>query len=220
MNEFNTFNNYLNTLKDNYFLSLSMFKTWQGLNEMLTIEEDKHLILNRYKNFYQITQMSLLYSSLGILSKIFDNCKDSITIYKIINYLTSNHNKLDISKFQEANKERIFLEELLERYEGINIDDINEINENLKKEDKSIKKLKYIRDKFVAHHDINFDTWSISQSEIITLFALVEKILNTLSYKTDFSVNNYDHVEDYKNEFKEIVDYLYDYEKYRIKKNI
>jgi len=215
-NDFTKFQEYLKRLRSIYLRSLCAFRTFDTIERLrapnIVGKEEAHenvKTMNRFNNFFVITKHALNFYFLIELSRILDDAKQSLHLDKLINFAQSNKKKLGVSEFKKNNPDRAFLQELVNRYEGIREDDFEKINKMLE-ETKDIRvKIKNYRDQHMAHEDINKKDIIISYDEIVKVFDLVKITLNIFSNKTDFSTTSYKQAEDAcENDTKRLFEYL------------
>ncbi|MFT4326048.1 MAG: hypothetical protein ACMXYK_00940 [Candidatus Woesearchaeota archaeon] len=191
MNNFTHLQKYISNLKTKLINAYGAFTVYSTLENLSNSETDKNASKNKeistelLNNFFIPVENSLYSHSLIELAKLFDHAKKSIHIEKLINFAKSK--PIRASDFKNYNQDRDFIEELLKEWEGINSTDIEEIQSLLKDNSIQIKKLITYRNKLLAHNNKKEPQLELSNSEIKTLFEIVDKILNIFSYKTNFS---------------------------------
>jgi len=224
--QFRTLMAYIKRMHSRYFHALCAFHAYEGLREAAApniVGQPKAAenvnAMDRYKNFFVIAQEALRYYFFIELGKLFDVSNQSLHINKVVNFTESNIKKLTVDAFKEYNQDRQLLEELTERYKGIEHSDLVVIRDLLNKQKGIIDKLKTFRDSWVAHDDANKPQQpSISAQEIKDLFDTLKKILNTISGKLNDETWSYSHVEgDVKNHVNLVINHLHRFEPYRLK---
>lgn len=219
------FQKYLKRLRSTYFHALCAFYVFDAIDELKAPnivgkkEADENVkTLNRFKNFFVITKYSLNFYFLMELAKILDDAPRSLHLNKLINFANSNRKKLSADEFKKINPDRAFLQDLLNRYEGVKKEDFEEISKKLNGIKKIREKIKKFRDQYLAHEDLKQEQVNISQEEVIKIFNLISDILNIFSKKTDFSTTRYSHIEnDCKKDTKKVIEYLRKFESYILK---
>ena len=223
--EFVKFQEYSKRLRTIYFNALCAFYAYEAIEELITPNivgkkeaEANVVILNRFKNFLVIARNTLNFYFLMELAKILDDARQSLHLTKLINFANSNKKKLSVNEFKNLNPDRAFLQDLANRYEGMEKEDFEKIEKRLEETKNIREKIKECRDQNLAHEDLKKKKVSISQTEIIKIFDLIAEILNIFSNKTDFSTTNYTHIEgECKRDTKNVFEYLRRFEPYRLK---
>lgn len=223
--EFNTLISYIDKLSSRYYHVLSSYFVYEALCEELApnivgqgIAEENVVVLQNYINFFIPSKEALRVYSFLELAKLFDASNQSLHVSKIVNFTQSNIAKLEASDFAEYDQERVFLDSLIEKYQGIKNSDLVSVKAEIEKNKFLIEKLTTYRDKCLAHDDIKKIEVSINGEEIRTLFSLIEKILNVFSYKLNSTTSRWDHVEiKAKEDTKIVLDHLKRFEPYRLK---
>lgn len=224
--QFKTLMVYIKRMQSRYFHALCAFNAYEGLREAAApniVGKSKAAgnvrTMDRYRNFFVITQEALRYYFFIELGKLFDASKQSLHIDKVVNFTESNIKKLTVDAFKEYNQDRQLLEEITARYKGVEHSDLVVIRDLLNKQKNTIEKLKTFRDSWVAHDDANKPQQpKISSQEIKELFDTLKKILNTISGKLNNETWSYSHVEsDVKRHVGLVIDHLDRYEPYRLK---
>ncbi len=222
--QFKTLMTYIKKMQSRYFHALCAFYAYEGLRELAApniVGKSKAAenvrTMDRYRNFFVITQEALRHYFFIELSKLFDASKQSLHINKVVNFTESNLSKLTIDAFKEYNQDRQLLKELTERYKGVKYSDLVIIKGLLNKQKDTIDKLKTFRDSWVAHDDVNKPQQpSISAEEIRSLFDTLKRILNTISGKLNEETWSYSHVEDdVKRHVVLVIDHLHRFELYQ-----
>lgn len=144
----------------------SMFDAYIGIyNKRVDCVE----LINMAPAFWGLVMDSFLNYSILMLAKLFDNDNEVISINKYINFV-------------EQNKKYLFSNE-------INTDlamKVKHIKKKLEEKENYINKLKYVRDKSVAHNDKNiinkkidvYEQHNFTIEEIHTLIEMVKEIVN------------------------------------------
>lgn len=197
-NEFIKFQEYLERVNRNLVNALRAFCAYEALIEARAPNkvgqkeaEDNTATINRYIDFFSITERALYFYSLMELAKILDNDNNSLSLNKLINFAKTNKKKLNVAEFKKYNPDRQGLEELAIRYEGISGEDFKGIERKLEESKKIWRKIKTYRDKFLAHDDLIKPEIKIFFGEIHSVFDTLKEIINTFSYKTNFSTTGY-----------------------------
>lgn len=116
-----------------------------------------------YKGLFNIAEHALNTEFLVSLAKLYDTHRDGTSIPKLINYIRSNLNNLQLKDFIEHNKTRPDIEERKLDYVGISNNDLVEIESTLDGLSPQIEKLKNLRDKRIAHLEV--ESVSLIQEE-------------------------------------------------------
>lgn len=224
--EFNSLMAHVKRMQSRYFHALCAFYAYEGMREIAapnivgkTKAAENVKTMDRYRNFFVITQEALQHYFFLELGKLFDASNQSLHINKVINFTESNLKKLTIDAFKEYNQDRQLLKELTERYKGVGHSDLAVIKGLLDKQKSTIEKLKTYRDSWVAHDDAKKPQRPIiSAQEVKDLFDTLKKILNTISGKLNDETWSYSHVEgDVKRHVGLVIDHLNRFEPYRLK---
>lgn len=226
--EFNTLMFYIKELHRRYFNALSAFFAYEALMEVTApniVGESKAnenvKVVNHFKNFFLITKEALRVYFFLELAKMFDVSKQSLHINKIINFTESNLKHLTVEAFGEYNQDqdREFLEQLTEKYGGVDHIDLMKIRDTLAEHEETLERLETYRNKWLAHNDKKkLEPPKISGEEIKELFDLLAKILNSLSGKLNSESWSYSHIEDdVKHHTRLVIDHLRRFEPYRLK---
>lgn len=215
---------YLKETKSIYLRAFSAFHVFETLEEALKINivgEEKakqnQEVMSNFKNFFLTSKESLRVYFFLELAKLLDVSDKSLQINKIINITENNISKLTVNDFENYNKDRQLLEELVKGYKGITHENINEIRKTLKKEKNVISKIHTYRNKWLAHNDIKKPKIpTISSSELRSLFSSIEKIINLFTNNINYELTMWDHIEkSSKLETQVVLANLYKFEKYR-----
>ena len=138
--------------------------------------------IGRYKGLFNTAEKACNYELLMTLARIFVAHKDALYIERLVNFAEQNQKRLTVEDFKEFHEGREYLDELIAIYQGLNKNDLAEINQGLQNAQDSIGRLKELRDQTLAH--INLappDDVSLTYQELADLIELSEKIINTLS---------------------------------------
>ena len=223
--EFVKFQSYLKRLRSIYFNALSAFYAFEAIEELKAPNivgkdeaEENLAVMNRFKNFFVIARHTLNFYFLMELAKILDDARQSLHLAKLINFAKSNRKKLNVDEFEKLNSDRVFLKDLVNRYEGIEKVDFEKIEKKFKETEDIRERIRKYRDQNLAHEDLNKEDINISKEDVVKIFELVSEILNIFSNKTDFSITSYSHIEGAcKDDTKNIFEYLKRFEPYRLK---
>ena len=223
--EFNKLMEYIESIKGQYLEAVWAFRNYQALRKLradnvVGEEEAKRnaKTMTRFVNFFGPAEKAFLQMSLLNLAKVFDQSDQSLHINFILNYIGGNKKKISRDDFKVFNQNREFLDELYNKYEGIEISDLISVKERLKNHDLLLKKLKEYRDQYLAHNDKKKDDIKITFDEVELLFKLGEEILNLFTAKLNNSSTAYDHITNRTMaDIKNILDFLDRFEPYRRK---
>lgn len=223
--EFIKFQDYLKRLRSLYFHALCAFRVFDELEKLRAPNiigekeaNENNEVINRFKSFFIISRESLNFYFLMNLAKILDDASQSLHLNKLINYVNSNQKKLNIEEFKKINSDRTYLDDLVDRYEGITKKDFELINKKLKETKNIREKIKDYRDQYLAHEDLNKNQIHISYLDIQKIFDLIAEILNIFSNKMDFSSTDYSlAIDECRDDTHDVIDFLKRFEKYRIK---
>jgi|GEM_PF-1354514 len=219
---------YLKSIKSRYFRAFSAFHVFETLEESIAINvvgkersEQNLKVINMFAGFFIMSKEAFRAYFLLELAKLFDSSNQSLQINKIINITESNISKLTVKDFEDFNKDRELLKELVEGYKGITHENLKEIKDLLRKEQLVIDKLRIYRDKRLVHDDIDEpEIPEINSAELRSLFDSFAKIMNIFSKNMNHESTMWNHVEESsKFDTQYVLDHLYRFEKYRIQEN-
>ena len=196
--EYIKFQSYLKRLRSIYLRATCAFHIFETIEKLRAPnivgpeESSKNVAtMRRYNNFFQVTRHALNFYFLIELARMLDTAKQSLHMDKLINFGLSNRKKINVDEFRKNNQNRVFLQELVSKYKGIQKSDLEHIGIKLD-ETKGIRdKLIKYRDQNLAHEDLKKEEVSISDKEIYKILELIKEILNIFSYKTEFSTTTY-----------------------------
>lgn len=228
MNEFSILMEYIEKLKERYFNVLQAFYAYEGMTENVasTLLGEKEAranadIIIKYRYFFQPAREALRVYFFIELAKLFDASDEALHITKVVNFTESNIKRLNVDAFQEHNsgQGREFLEQLVMEYQGVAHSDFIEIRDSLNKHQMSLEKLKTYRNKWLAHDEIHKpELPNLTDDEILALFEVIARILNTLSDRLNYQVTMWDHIKrNVKHHTKLVVEHLRRFEPYRLK---
>ena len=142
--------------------------------------------MGAYKGFFNTAEKALNLEFLISLAKLFDNHKDALHIDKLVNFAEQNQRSFTAEDFAEYNEGRIYLAELKDAYEGMKREDLLEVKNELANVEEITAKLKIMRDKLLAHIELNEPVLDeITYEEIAMLINTSERILNLVSSKVN-----------------------------------
>ena len=152
------------------------------------------------------------------LSKNFDKDHETLSLYKLINFIRSNIKSLNKDSFLEYNIGKNLINELASKYDPIDEKLLKEIEKAIWNNIDSIKKLKKYRNTRLAHNQIEQESIPIPVEEIKTIFKLVSESLNKISsrlnHESRWSLGSDDYTQQ---SVYSLLDYLHRFESYRIK---
>ncbi len=154
---------YLERLYSRYTRCCHNYSIWQSL-ESAKLKTDSLKVINQHKDFFIPIIDSIRLGFILELSKFFDYSKKSLSIKKVISLMNNNLKELS-----------------------------NEFKDLEGKHKTILKKIKLVRDKYLAHDDIVKIEPILSGMAIIDLFKDLEKILNGLSSKTSSTTIAFDY---------------------------
>jgi hypothetical protein len=217
---------YIKTMQSRYHRALSAFYVYDTLVKLSAPNisgknkaKENIKVINQFKDFFLISKEAVRVYFFLELAKMFDNSDQALQINKIVNLTESRIANLSAKDFEEYNKDRELVKELVKTYKGINRSDLQKIKRILAARKPIIKKLIIYRNKWLAHDDAKKpDLPAITVIEIKKLFEALSKIMNLLGSKINSETWMWSHVqEDSKNHTKLVIEYLRRFEPYRIK---
>ncbi|MDD4858920.1 MAG: hypothetical protein PHR56_01755 [Dehalococcoidales bacterium] len=177
------FRKQLAQLRRNIFDGLSYFIVFQDLN--IEFEKGNKLLGKdknfwwRYRGFLAPIRKALSGSALIELSKAYDKNSRTVSIITILNILTENYEYLSPYSTRE---------------------ELNTIQVRIDSNSETLKRLKTLRDKRLAHHDsVVTDNIELPYDDINVLIEETKSIYNSIYYS---------HVEDY-DDFDDIMEPVY-----------
>ncbi|KKP93280.1 MAG: hypothetical protein UR98_C0007G0012 [Parcubacteria group bacterium GW2011_GWA1_36_12] len=217
---------YVKAMHRRYFHALSAFYVYEGLNEVIasnvigqSLAEKNVKVISDFRNFFMPAKEALRVYFFLELAKMFDSSDQSLHINKILNITESNLKNLTVDAFKEYNENRVFTEELTAGYRGMDYGDVLLLKKMVDENKDILDKLNDYRDKWLAHDDIKKpEVPAITGEEVKKLFAVLEKILNSITGKLNSESWAYSMVEDEsKYQTKLVIDHLRRFEPYRLK---
>ncbi|MBI2612467.1 hypothetical protein HYW59_01480 [Candidatus Kaiserbacteria bacterium] len=219
----------IRSLRGRFYKAQCTFYAFEGMQELIArdvvgddqAEKNSHTI-NTFRNFFIPARESLRINFFLELAKIFDASDQALHITKVVNYVDRHRETLTAEALKKHGgffENRRVDKEMIDQYLGVKNEDLLEIRSLLATHEKTIEELKTYRDSWLAHDDIQKpEPPKIDRPEIIGLFELLKKILNTLTGKLSSESMMWDHVErDVKHHTKLVIEYLQRFEPYRIK---
>lgn len=226
--EFRTLMEYAKEMHHRYFRAISAFYAFEALKEVrapnLVGQSDAEAnakTMSKYNGLFTPAEESLRVYFFLELAKMFDSSKQALHLNKILNFTASNLKKLTANAFEEYNQNqpRAFLNTLVKEYKGMDHKELVAIKKILENHKITLKKLDTYRNKWLAHDDIKKPKVpSITGGEIIALFEVLAKILNSITGRLNSESWTYSHVkDDVKHHVRLVVDHLRRFEPYRLK---
>ena len=224
--DFSKLMKYIKDMQSRYHRALAAFHVYETLmqltapNHVGQEEAEKNSeIMGTFRNFFiPIRETTRVYFFLE-LAKMFDTSTEALQINKILAFTASRRKKLTAEDFAAHNSDRQLVEQLITEYKGISEEDIEELRGMLTAHQTTIDNLITYRNKWLAHDDIKKEEPpSITGEEIIALFEMLEKIMNTLGSRLNSERWMWDHVKrDSEWQTKLVVEHLRRFEPYRLK---
>lgn len=211
-----------NELLDAYvsFFIFDALRTLRAPNKIGGKKAEQNVkTMTHYGSFFSQTERAHHVNFLLVLSRFFDDSKQSLSLIKTKNWAASDRKSLDAETFLSLNKDRYAVESLAKAYEGLTAEDLKKIEEDLKKHSRYIKKLIDVRNKTIAHKDSKGPApKGLTVNDVLLLFQLVERILNTLANKLDHNTFSFGHAQDdAKRDTELVIEHLKRFEPYRLK---
>lgn len=201
--EFKTLFDYAEQMRRRYLYTLAAFKIYERFNKLAAPNivgkkraEKGAKILNNYKYFFLTSKEATRCYFLIELAKFFDISKQSLTVYKVINYAKLHISKFSKEAFLRQDKTREILPEILAEYKPLSSNDLQKIERRLKTNSVAIKNLKIYRDKYLAHDDIKKIKVTIKPKDTKVLLRIVKDTIDLLFSRLDFSSNSYRNFEE------------------------
>ena len=225
--EFSQLFNYVEKLRSRYLLLLSALNVYDSicfLSAQNKVGKKKAFnnvkTINNFGYFFVTTKEACRCFFLIELAKFFDRSKRSkpLTVYQALDYSRININKLSKDHFLKYHKDRKILPEIFEGYKELSLADLKIMNKKIKSKKNIIEKLINYRNKYLAHDDIDKLEIMITKNEIRQILSLLRSIIDLFYLRLDFASNRYNNFTEIpREETKLIVEYLQNYEKYRLK---
>jgi len=192
-------------LRSEIFVATATFRLYEVVMEMLApnivgkFDASRNAkALGNLKGFFNIAKHAANTDFLVSLAKLYDNHRDSTSIPRLLDYIRGNIDKLKLEDFINYNRNRKDIDSVIVDYIGINLSDVLELEKELLELQPHIEKLKYLRDKRIAHLDLkeldelqnvskpkNIDQSSkfkdLTYEEITNLITKADYFLNTIS---------------------------------------
>lgn len=152
-----------------------------------------------YKDFFVTTEHNHMEAFILGISKFFDRDSRALSIQQLIGKIKESQDLITADFFKEHFPDRLFPEDFKDGYKPIHDEDIKFINGLREKHDALIGILKIIRDKQIAHTDIeiieNKETVrSFVPKEVIELIEAIQQMFNKLSSRFESSTTVWDHM--------------------------
>lgn len=127
------------------------------LNERLEEYKADYLKeLNQAPHFFILTIRAHYDDALLTLSRILDRQKNSLSIWKFLNFVEQNREIFSEEVFSQRIKDNPYHESLIESHESITCEEIEEDRGKLGNLEDTITKVKDLRDTILAHNDRRF----------------------------------------------------------------
>lgn len=161
-----------------------------------TKAEENAKLMNLYKDFFIPTEQSHLQTFIIGLMKFFDKDSRALSIQNLIKEIRDNEKIFtpEIMRMVHPNLEAMGA--VTDDYTPIDQDTINQIEGIRQTHAALIENLRDIRDRQLAHTDMNTITSTFVPNEVEVLIKAVQEMFNKLSSKFDLSNTLFDHLRD------------------------
>ena len=176
----------IKSLQNNLYTAYQYFSIWETFQKAKApnivwedLAEKNVKIMNKFKRFFAPTIEANRKTFILELAKIFDKNKESISLYKLLNFIQSNINSFNKDSFVTYNKKKNRnIYDLENTYKPITNKELNDIKDEIKWKNDLIEKLRNYRSKNLAHNDIKKENIELIVWEIDELFKKTQKRLN------------------------------------------
>jgi hypothetical protein len=174
------------------FSSFTAFETIQELRAPNHVGQDEaHAnaeAIGNYRYFFNIAIRALNYDFLMLVSILFIDDKQSISLPKILRIIEQN--PTTVKDYSELNS--TIAEDRLSEYEGLKPTDLKMLRVKLDEVSPIVSALKKQRDKILAHRDINaIVPEQITYEDIYKLMEIADYFLNYLTQKLNRATTSY-----------------------------
>ncbi len=176
--------------------------------------------INNFGYFFMTTKEACRCFFLIELAKFFDKSErnKSLTVYQVLSYSEKNIKNLSEKHFLEYHKDRKIIPEIFVGYKELSLADLEKMEKKIENKNPIIKKIKDYRDKYLAHDDLDKFEIEITKKDVKQVLNLLKSFIALFYLKLDFASNLYNNfTETPYDETKLVVEYLQNYEKYRLK---
>lgn len=225
--EFSQLFGYVEKMRSRYMLVLSAVNIFDCLDNLLAqnkVGKNKALrnekTMKNFGYFFMTTKEACRCFLLIELAKFFDKLSrnKTLTVYQVLDYSKKNIDKFTVEHFKKYHKDREILDILFERYKPLSLTDIKKMEKKIEDRKSIIKKIKDYRDKYLAHDDLDKIKIDINKKDVRLILNLLKSFIRLYYLRLDFASNSYKNfTETPYAETKLLVEYLQNYEKYRIK---
>lgn len=190
----------LSRLHSNAVMAFSVVKALQKLKAPNIVGKDEAVgnlsAMNRYKGAFTPFEAMAGYMLYMTLARIFVSHKDALYLRRLVDYAEQNKKHLTAQDFREFQEDREYIDELSIAYKGFDREDLIHIKALFLEIEPIIEKLKVIRDKRLAHIDLQSTSeTAISHADTKKLLRLSEEVLNMLTQRHFHSMAAYDAIE-------------------------
>jgi len=153
-------------------------KLWERLERY----KSSHLTeLNQAPHFFTFAIKAHLDDALLTLSRILDRHKDSLSIWKFLNFARQNPEIFYTEVFRQRMKDSPYYESLIASHRPITPEEVNEDRQRLAKLEQTVKNLDKWRNKVIAHIDREFLlTGKIVSKEYPLQLQQLQEVVETL----------------------------------------
>lgn len=156
-------------------------------------------IVNQYKDFFIATEHSHMDTFIVGISKFFDNDSRALSLSKLIERIKESENIITADFFKMSYPERFFPDDFQNGYKPLHEEDLEQIAELRSEQDVVIETLKTIRNKQVAHNDLELlmnkiAVQSFVPNEVKVLIEAIQVMFNKLSGRFESSSTMWDHL--------------------------
>lgn len=153
-------------------------KLWERLENYRTSYLKE---LNQAPHFFNFTMKAHLDDALLTLSRILDTSKDSLTIWKFLNFIECNKEIFSTQTFCRRKKDTPYYEDQVKSHIPITPKVIREDRQKLENLKETMDSLNSWRDKVLAHNDRQFYLKSKISSTVYPLqLQQLEKVMDTI----------------------------------------
>ncbi|MFC1939001.1 hypothetical protein ACFLWM_02480 [Chloroflexota bacterium] len=171
---------------------------WEQLNDY----KDNYLReLNQAPHFFQFTMLAHYSDALLTLSRILDEHKDSLSVWKFLNFAEQNRDIFSNEAFAQRMRQKPYHKSLIISHTPITHKEIAEDRQRLKNLEVTTSRIMYIRDKVLAHIDRTFYSrrggitkkkYLFQRKELNKIYEVIDTLLTILNrYSTSYSAGRF-----------------------------
>jgi len=156
-------------------------------------------VFNLYKDFFIQTEDSHLDFFVITILKFFDSDNRSLSLHSLVNEISENKDVFTSDTLIGMYPDRFNDEEFKKTYKPIKDEDIYKIKNDIKgirRKLPVLQTLKDIRNKQVAHYEIEFTKLSFIPNEVGDLINAIQDVMNKISSRIEESETSWNNLKD------------------------